>query len=329
MGTTTSALAHYWHPVATSEAVGDHPIRCELLEEQLVVFRIDGRVAAFRDLCIHRGTALSLGWVSEGVLTCPYHGWQYDVEGKCVHIPSLAPGKPIPPRARAQTYQAKEAYGLVWVTLDEHPAPLPPPGPFVWEEPGYRSIALGPYEWKASAGRAAENVLDFSHFPWVHENVLGVRTRSEVAPHDVRRTEDGLEYIYEQMRPGSPHNNYREDKVRNEYRVVLPFVVHDRKRVLSDGSDTVMAFIACPVGPNRTALFTTVSRNYKLDESDDFIVVFTDKVFSQDQAIVESQRPELLPLDLREELHLKVADNASMVYRRALEELADEDSGYF
>lgn len=328
MATNVSVLSHYWHPVATSDAVGEQPRRCELLGERLVVFRVGSSVSVFRDLCIHRGSALSLGWVSDGVLTCPYHGWQYDAGGKCVHIPSLAPGKSIPARARAQRYKATDAYGLVWVTLDENPAPLPPPDPFVWDEPGYRSVAIGPFEWKASAGRMAENVLDFSHFPWVHENVLGVRTRSEVAPYEVRRTEDGLEYVYEQLRPGSPHNNYREELVRNEYRIVLPFVVHDRKRVLSDGSDTVMAFIASPIAPNRSALFSTMSRNYDLDGSDDAMIAFADKVFQQDKPIVESQHPELLPLDLREELHLKIADSASMVYRRALDEMGDEGSGY-
>ena len=42
-----------------------------------------------KDLCIHRGAALSLGWAREGRIVCPYHGWEYDRSGACVRIPSL------------------------------------------------------------------------------------------------------------------------------------------------------------------------------------------------------------------------------------------------
>jgi vanillate O-demethylase monooxygenase subunit len=63
------ALRNYWHPVAVSTAVLDEPEPVTLLDEKLVLFRLDGKVACFHDLCIHRGTPLSLGWV-EG---CGWH----------------------------------------------------------------------------------------------------------------------------------------------------------------------------------------------------------------------------------------------------------------
>ena len=57
----------------------------------------------FNDVCIHRGAALSLGSVQDGRLTCAYHGWQYDYEGRCVRIPALVPGQAVPGKARAIT----------------------------------------------------------------------------------------------------------------------------------------------------------------------------------------------------------------------------------
>ena len=56
------ALRGYWHPVAyVSELADGGPLPLTLLDEPLVLARIDGAVSAFRDICVHRGTALSLG----------------------------------------------------------------------------------------------------------------------------------------------------------------------------------------------------------------------------------------------------------------------------
>ena len=94
------ALREYWHPVAyVSEVIDGGPLAVTLLEEPLVLARIDGQVSAFRDICVHRGTALSLGSVDENGLRCGYHGWCYDGEGRCTKIPAR-PELKIPSRAR-------------------------------------------------------------------------------------------------------------------------------------------------------------------------------------------------------------------------------------
>ena len=78
------ALRGYWHPVAyVSELADGGPLPVTLLDEPLVLARIDGAVSAFRDICVHRGTALSLGSVDESGLRCGYHGWTYNGEGRC------------------------------------------------------------------------------------------------------------------------------------------------------------------------------------------------------------------------------------------------------
>jgi phenylpropionate dioxygenase-like ring-hydroxylating dioxygenase large terminal subunit len=77
------------------------------------------------DLCVHRGTALSLGWVSGANLVCPYHGWQYAADGRCVAIPQLADPGRVPAKARVPAFAAQERYGLIWVVggaADERPS---------------------------------------------------------------------------------------------------------------------------------------------------------------------------------------------------------------
>ncbi|HEY1616211.1 MAG TPA: Rieske (2Fe-2S) protein, partial [Streptosporangiaceae bacterium] len=85
-----AALRACWHPVGFSaELAADRPAHADLLGEPLVLWRSGGAVHAMSDLCVHRGTALSLGWVSGTELVCPYHGWRYAADGRCVAIPQL------------------------------------------------------------------------------------------------------------------------------------------------------------------------------------------------------------------------------------------------
>ena len=105
-----ATLVNDWHAVGYSSDVKDGelvPVR--LLGQELVLWRHDGKVHLWKDLCIHRGAQLSKGWVIDGKVVCPYHGWRYDGEAKCVFIPAH-PDKPPPPRARAISHRCEERY---------------------------------------------------------------------------------------------------------------------------------------------------------------------------------------------------------------------------
>ncbi|MEZ5416731.1 MAG: Rieske 2Fe-2S domain-containing protein [Vicinamibacterales bacterium] len=85
---------------AYASAVAGAPVAATLLGDAVVLWRTaDGRPHAMRDLCIHRGTALSLGWVEDDCLVCPHHAWRYDAAGACVRIPQSASAT-IPAKAR-------------------------------------------------------------------------------------------------------------------------------------------------------------------------------------------------------------------------------------
>ena len=62
-----------WHPVAFSSDVAGRPAHADLLGEPLVVWRgAHGGLRVMSDLCVHRGTALSLGWIQGDELVCAY-----------------------------------------------------------------------------------------------------------------------------------------------------------------------------------------------------------------------------------------------------------------
>jgi phenylpropionate dioxygenase-like ring-hydroxylating dioxygenase large terminal subunit len=323
VGDRAVTLANFWHPVALSSEVTEQPRQFELLGELIVMFRDAQGVAAFKDLCIHRGAALSLGWIAEGRLTCMYHGWQYDRTGACVHIPALPPSSSIPPKARAIVYRAEEAHGMVWVAMDEPAQPIPPWPEYLVGGQESKLFFIGRYEWKTSAGRAAENGLDFSHFNHSHRGYLELADGPIIKPHSVRQSDYRLDYTYE------------DGDSRREYIVHSPFTVFirkiglprhldsrqtwDRETTPVDGT-TVLAQFNSPIDETRTAVFAAIGRNHALDMDDREFAGgdWFDIVLEQDRRVVESQRPERIPTDLREELHLKVSDASGIAYRRML-----------
>ena len=81
-------LRRYWQPVCTSDELGDLPKKYKIMCEEVVLFRDKkGRVGALEPHCSHRGTSLEWGRVEAEGLRCCYHGWLYDVQGRCIDMP--------------------------------------------------------------------------------------------------------------------------------------------------------------------------------------------------------------------------------------------------
>ena len=146
-----AAVRACWHPVAYAEAVtGAHATT--LLGEPLVLWRDRRRaVHAFRDVCVHRGTALSLGCVDGDEIVCAYHGWRYGADGASTAIPQLAEPTRVPARARATTYATCERYGIVWVALDAPTRPIPDVPEL--DDAAWRVVRTGPFPWTCDARR--------------------------------------------------------------------------------------------------------------------------------------------------------------------------------
>lgn len=324
-------LRNYWTPVATSAEVTPTPVKRMMLGEQLVVWRTsaDGEAAVMKDLCIHRGAALSGGSVQDGSIVCPYHGWSYGQDGTCTHIPSLPDGATIPKKAKAIAYPVREAFGLVWVALGDEPAPFPDYLHGIAADPAYRMCYVKSYDWRTSAGRVLENAMDFSHFNFVHQGYTELADGPVIKPYEVARSATGFTYAYD------------DGHLLREYTVEFPFIVHDRKSVVNPdggqtwsdqgagqaGDCTLLTFIAAPVTDALTRIHVLVSRNHALDKPDSDFTGGFDVVMEQDRVIVESQRPEQIPTDLRDELHLRLPDQHAILYRRMLREI-DVPEGY-
>jgi len=294
----------------------------DLLGEPLALWRgRDGAVRAVSDVCVHRGTALSLGWVDGDEIACAYHGWRYRGDGRCVAIPQLADPSRVPAKAQVPAFRAQERYGLVWVALTAPRWPLPEVPEL--ERGGWVTVTAGPYAWACDAARQVENFTDFGHFPWVHPGLLGDPARPVVPRHEVRT--DGHVLRYEIVRPEAPNSDefpvFGNEQAgpperRSRYELHLPYTIALR---LGWGGERGMVYLFAsqPVGTGRCAGYVVIGRNYNLDQDDQVIRDFEDRIFGQDQVVVESQRPDRVPFDLAAELHLKF-DAVAVAYRKAM-----------
>jgi len=104
------------------------PVRVRLLGENLVAFRMTaGAIGAIQNrYCLHRGASFFFGRNEEEGIRCVYHGWKFDVTGRCVDMPSEPADSTFKETVCAATYPCVEGNGVVWTYMDPR-APRPPP----------------------------------------------------------------------------------------------------------------------------------------------------------------------------------------------------------
>jgi len=316
-------LSADWFPVASSEQLAHNkPLAARLLGEDLVLWRSDGRVLAWQDLCLHRGARLSMGQIDpgEGTLACPYHGWRYGAGGACVHIPAHPEQQP-PTRAVVKSYQAKEEHGLIWVCLGQPASSVPDFAE--WNDASYRKILCGPYGMNAAGPRLIENFLDVAHFPFVHEAYLGDRAHAALPDYEAEITAEGVIARDIRVWQPDPDGTGVGSFVSYTYQALRPLTARFTKHSgghHAGGHQFAIFLTVTPVEERRSLAWMWIAMNYAFDVPAAEIRAFQDQIVAQDVPIVESQRPEALPLDLQAELHLR-SDRTAIAYRRWLAEL--------
>ena len=138
--------------------------------ERVLLFRDDqGQIAALIDRCPHRGVALSLGKLEDGVVECPFHGWRFDGQGRACHIPWNPDAKLANLGAIARP--VREIGGFLWLYTGFDPKDEPQPMDVLLRDD---VVLCGQSAtWQVHWTRAMENMLDSPHLPFVHKSTIG------------------------------------------------------------------------------------------------------------------------------------------------------------
>lgn len=180
-------LRRYWQPVALSEELPPKaaPVSVKILGEDLVLFRDDkGRAGLLGIHCSHRGTDLSYGRVEDGGLRCLYHGWLYDVEGRCLEQPGEPGGGNHRDAIRHPAYPCREAGGVIFTYMGPGKPPLLPNYEFLNASPDH--LYVNKIFHECNYLQANEGNIDPVHLSFLHrflenkdERYRGVRGAGE------------------------------------------------------------------------------------------------------------------------------------------------------
>jgi phenylpropionate dioxygenase-like ring-hydroxylating dioxygenase large terminal subunit len=327
-------LKNFWYAVEFGTAVTTKPKQVTLMGQHYVLYRdTNCQVVALDDRCAHRGAALSGGWVEEGCLRCPYHGWSYQPDGACVQIPANQADVPISKRAQVGTYPVQEKYGFVWIFVGDLPEPERPPIPPFPEfgDPAWRQVQ-GEYVWKAHYTRVIESGLDTSHAPFVHAAFFNNRDDAEVWDYEVQSEEWStsatvrtkppkrvglLKYIVKRDRPFSSAK--LTVYMPNINRIALDFNFR--------GYQYIYFATNIPIDETTTLTKWIGVRNFLTQPWADYnSIKNTVDTYREDKAVIEAQEPRVVPYGVTEEV-LVASDNLLVAYRKLLRKFLDKGWG--
>lgn len=257
-GAATDIASPHWHVVCRAQDLREAPIARRIMGVPIVLFRTRGGVAALLDRCPHRNVPLSLGRVDQQQLQCAYHGWRFDADGVCQHVPALT--EQVALRSRnVPCFTACEQQGFVWVRGRGDADARPYVYPYL-DDRRYTHVQYT-YSFAAGVAATAENILDVPHTAYLHRGLFRGRGTHRVRVV-VRRNEAGVEaeYVGEPRPSGligwllAPGGG----EVRHWDRFVRPSVAQVEYR-LGERSHVVATTFLTPVSEARTDAFTWLS----------------------------------------------------------------------
>lgn len=298
-----------WYALALASAVRpDQPLSIPFEQKELVATRNQhGQVVVRQARCAHRGCSLSGGWIQNGQLTCPYHGWQYDDQGQCVHIPALRDDESIPKQAKIRIYPSHEAHGLIWVWIA---GKNQDPTYAVEDIPELHLPAMAhqpsadiSYAFKGHFSRTIENGIDPTHAPFTHGKSIGRVDPSLDLTFPRYRVDRGTHSLSAQMPikvkklRGIAKWILKGDSkdIYKSYRFIYPNLLLS---LVNFGRFTLVSLQAhVPTGEQSTIMLSTNYRNFlnnipALTSWFNRVTIKTgEKIAMEDDAIIKDQLP--------------------------------------
>ncbi|MBX3610252.1 MAG: Rieske 2Fe-2S domain-containing protein [Hydrogenophaga sp.] len=170
-------LRRYWQPVALLDefdpaidpAMAVRPVKpVRLLGQNFVLFKdAQGRFGMLDRDCPHRGADLAFGRNEGDGLRCPFHGWKFDVEGRCLETPAEPVGSTLCQRVRQQSYPLVERSGVLFAWLGAEGKAPPLPALDCFEAPASHTFAFKGL-WNCNWLQSLEVGIDPAHASYLH-----------------------------------------------------------------------------------------------------------------------------------------------------------------
>jgi len=288
-----------WFAILSSKEVEkDKPIGIVRFGKEIVVWRDEnGKVNAIEDLCVHRRARISAGKVVNNRVQCPYHGFEFDGDGRVTFIPSLGRSYKVPEWFSVEAYKVVEKAGIVWMWFgDDEPKGEPKFFQDIDEKFAYTEIRE---TWNVSFPRAVENQLDVMHLPFVHRTTIGRGNRTLVNGPVVKcLDEDSFKvYTFNEVDRGQIPKKPVEIK-QIESNFFLEFIFPNIWQNHISENMRVVAFFV-PVTKEKTMIYLRYYIKATGIRSIDMLISklgmqFNKFVLHQDKGVVETQDKDII-----------------------------------
>jgi phenylpropionate dioxygenase-like ring-hydroxylating dioxygenase large terminal subunit len=252
----------HWYPLSPLEDIDpQQPTVVKLLGRSLVIWKpkFGKNYRVFLNQCPHRLAPLSEGRIDEksGNLMCSYHGWQFNEQGQCTHIPQTENAQLVLENQQnlcATALPTREEQGLLWVWADPYSAELAsivplPLSPQVDAEKGFvwsSYVRDLEYDWQT----LVENVADPSHVPFAHHGIQGNRERAKPIPIEIVLA--NMDLIEAKVEGGMRTSITFEPPCRLEYAISFG----------PEGQQMGLVTYCIPVSPGKSRIVAQFPRNF-------------------------------------------------------------------
>lgn len=265
-----------------------HPT--QVAGERIVLFRDNaGKLCALHDKCPHRGVALSLGKLRDGIVECPFHGWCFDGEGRNCRVPWNPDAKRD--QLGATALPVRELGGLVWLHTGAVAA-SEPLVPASLREPGV-TVCGQSLRWHVHWTRAMENMLDSPHLPFVHKRSIGrglARLVGGSTRMDMRWTAEDYGARIENLVEGRPSTARLDYRFPNAMELFIDPPGGKTRRIFR------MLAVCLPESDTHTQMCIYTLRNFARSPLLDPLFKWSNgRIAREDQAVLESSQPLSVP----------------------------------
>jgi phenylpropionate dioxygenase-like ring-hydroxylating dioxygenase large terminal subunit len=293
-----------WYVIGTpSDFSTEQPKKVTVWNKNYVVWRNgDGQYVALDDVCSHKGASLAGGYLQNGSVVCPYHGYEFDANGTLQKVPGIC-FQPSPVQNLAK-FDVVEKHGWVYLNtfsdlvLEESRNTMQE-NIFVEDEALHKEDTYDPFsvvyldmDFNCYSRILSENSLDVMHIGFVH--TFGNRKNpapTEIypprleGPHHFKTS-----YMYEAGERSLARKIFKVNDLIIENEFILPHTTVARV-IFGQYVSTVITF-ALPISENKSKLFVKTYRNFWQNPMGDklsYDLMF--QTMLQDKAIVENIHP--------------------------------------
>lgn len=323
-------IRNQWYAILSSKEVPKKGIvGFKRMGEKLAFWRLENnKVACIFDKCCHRGASISSGKIVDGHPQCPFHGFQYDANGKVVLIPANGKSKKVPDRYKVNSYATDEKYGFIWIFWGDKKDNLPPIPFFDDLKHGFSYSEIQDH-WPTHYTRCIENQMDVVHLPFVHHNTIGKSGKTIVNGPVVKWEGDKLTwYVQNVVDDGKTEaksaSEVGDTKDLYSLEIIMP---HIWQNIIADKVRVFAAF--APIDEENTMIYLRFYQAFMPFWGIRHFIGWVGKIYSriilnQDKRVVVTQIPKKTAVKMDEKL--VAGDRPIAEFRKRYAKLVEENN---